>query len=65
MRHISKEKFILMKDKKMVIDIVLITNYYVDDISCVACIVGKQAQLPFSKCRDKEYMKKTTFYYSF
>ncbi|CAH0564599.1 unnamed protein product [Brassicogethes aeneus] len=59
--HIGKNKFIELKNKKMIEDEGLIDHITVSDNLCDACIKGKQTRLPFNKHKDKNYVKRPLF----
>ncbi len=59
--HISKNKFLLLRNKQMVSDVNLIGSISVYDDLCEACIAGKQARKPFNYFKDKSYVKRPLF----
>lgn len=59
--HISKSKFLILKNKQMVSDFNLINNVVANDNLCEACIFGKQARLSFNKSKDKSHIKRPLF----
>lgn len=59
--HISKNKFIEIKNNKIVDDTNQIENVMPDDELCEACINGKQCRLPFNQVKDKSHVKRPLF----
>lgn len=59
--HISKNKFLELKNKNMIDDANQIDQVLPIDSLCEACINGKQACLPFEKAKNKDYIKRPLF----
>lgn len=59
--HISKNKFLELKNKQMVNDIAQIDKIMPNDNLCEACISGKQCRLPFNKAKNKSYVERPLF----
>lgn len=59
--HIGKTKFLELKNNEMVDDVNLIKQIHPNDDICESCIYGKQSKLPFSKSKDKNFIKRPLF----
>lgn len=59
--HISINKFLELKNKRMADDVGLIDNIIPNDSLCEACIMGKQSCLPFNKSKDKHHINRPLF----
>lgn len=59
--HISKNKFLELKNNKMTSDISLIDKVIPNDNLCESCIYGKQSRLPFNQSKDKSYIERPLY----
>ena len=59
--HISKNKFLELKNNKMFVDISKLENVSPHDNLCEPCISGKQARLHFDKVKDKSHISRPLF----
>lgn len=59
--HISKQKFLDLTNKEMVDDNSQVKDIIPTNDLCEACVYGKQARLPFSKAKDKSYVRRPLF----
>lgn len=59
--HISKNKFLEIKNNSMVDETNQIDKIVPNDDLCEACINGKQSRLPFNQVKDKSYITRPLF----
>lgn len=59
--HMSKSKFLELKNNKMTSDINLIDKVIPGDSLCESCIYGKQSRLPFNQNKDKSYIQRPLY----
>lgn len=59
--HVSKIKFLDLKNKNMIDDVQQIDTIIPNDEICEACINGKQTRLPFNHEKDKHHIKRPLF----
>lgn len=59
--HISKNKFIELKNNRMIEDIDLVNKIMPNDDICEACVNGKQTRLKFNRSKNKSYIKRPLF----
>lgn len=59
--HISKSKFVLMKQNNLIEDNEIIKLIIPTEDLCEACIKGKQVRLPFSKDRDRSHVDRPLY----
>lgn len=56
--HMSKNKFIELRSKRMYYDTDFIKNIKINDKICEACINGKQVKLPSRNSKDKSHINR-------
>lgn len=59
--HMSKNKFLQLKNYNMIEDINQISTVTPTNDLCESCINGKQSRLPFNKGKDKSHIKRPLF----
>lgn len=59
--HINKSKFLEIKRNELLLDTNRIESINPTNEVCEPCIYGKQAQLPFSKARDRSHISRPLF----